>query len=190
MTKQEIRKKYLQKRHSLTEAEFEILNARVCEQFFASTDLSSTQVLHTFLPIEKQKEVNTWLIIARAKQEFPKLRISIPKINNQSSTLENFYLESPDQLEKNTWGILEPKQGIPTPVETIELVLVPLLGFDKRGNRVGYGRGFYDKFLAACTPQCKKIGVTLFDGVDSIDDINPHDRPLNKVITPDEVILF
>jgi 5-formyltetrahydrofolate cyclo-ligase len=190
MTKQEIRKLYLQKRQSLDEVEFQRLNHLVCDQFFATTDLSSVRVLHAFLPIEKQKEVNTWLIIDRIKKEFPQLRIAIPKINNQSSTLESYFLEGRHQLEKNTWGIPEPKQGIPAPAEKIDMVLVPLVAFDKQGNRVGYGRGFYDKFLANCNADCSKIGLSLFPGVDNIEDINSRDLPLNRVITPREVISF
>jgi 5-formyltetrahydrofolate cyclo-ligase len=142
MTKDQIRKLYLQKRLALSEAEFQQLNHQLTEQFFASVDLSFVQVLHTFLPIEKQREVNTWLIIERIRREFPHIRIAIPRINNQTASIENFYFEGPHQLEKNTWGIMEPKQGIPVPSEKIDAVLVPLLGFDRSGNRVGYGRGF------------------------------------------------
>ena len=190
MTKDQIRKQYLQKRLALSEAEYHQLNNKLCENFFAAIDLSFIKTLHTFLPIEKQKEVNTWLIIERVRREFPHIRISIPKINNQSSVIESFYFEGLHQLEKNTWGILEPKQGIPTPLEKIDTVLVPLLAFDKAGHRVGYGRGFYDKFLATCPASCKKIGLSLFPSVDSIEGIGPQDLALDLVVTPQECVKF
>ena len=161
-----------------------MLNRKITDYFFASVDLSFTGVLHSFLPIEKQREVNTWLIIDRIRREFPNVRISIPRVNNETSIIDSYYFEGLHQLEKNTWGIPEPKQGIPTPVEKINAVLVPLLGFDRKGNRVGYGRGFYDKFLNILNPDCIKIGLSLFPPVEKINDVQPYDIPLNMVVTP------
>ena len=190
MTKDQIRKIYLPKRASLSEAEFSLLNRKITEQFFASIDLSIVKVLHTFLPIEKQKEVNTWLIIERVRREFPNVRISVPRINNQTSLIESYYFEGLHQMEKNTWGIMEPKQGIPTPIEKIDTVLVPLVAIDKQGNRVGYGRGFYDKFLAQCGGETRKIGLSFFDPVSKIDDATEKDVPLNTAVLPKGAINF
>lgn len=187
MTKAEIRKAFLQKRQALSDAEFVQLNQQLTDRFFKGIDLSSASVIHTFLPIEKQREVNTWLIIDRVMKEFPRLQIAIPRINNQTATIESFYFEGMQQLEKNTWDILEPKQGIPTPVEKIDVVLVPLLAIDKKGNRVGYGRGFYDKFLATLPPTTKKIGLSLFSAVDKVSDPSQYDVPLDAVVTPHEI---
>jgi 5-formyltetrahydrofolate cyclo-ligase len=186
MTKDHVRKLFLQKRTSLSEAEFQRLNKLIVQHFFASIDLKTIQVLHTFLPIEKQKEVNTWQIIDGIQKSHPHIKISVPRINNQLSIIENFYFENREQLEKNTWGILEPKQGIPTPLEKIDTVLVPLLGFDKKGNRVGYGRGFYDKFLA--TTSAKKIGLSFFEPVKAIEGMSPQDIPLDLVVCPEGVV--
>jgi 5-formyltetrahydrofolate cyclo-ligase len=186
MTKDQVRKLFLQRRTSLTDAEFQRLNNLIVQHFFKSVDVNSINVLHTFLPIEKQKEVNTWLIIEKVKSSFPNVKISVPRINNQLSIIENFYYENKEQLEKNTWGILEPKQGIPTPLDKIDTVLVPLLGFDKKGNRVGYGRGFYDKFLATTTAQ--KIGLSFFEPVKSIEGMSLQDIPLDLVIYPEGVV--
>lgn len=188
MTKDQLRKVYLQKRLALTEAEFLQLNQQLHNNFFACVDLSFVKILHTFLPIDKQREVNTWPIIERVRREFPHIRISIPKINSETSVIESFYFEGLHQLENNTWGIPEPKQGIPTPVEKVDLVLVPLLAFDKQGNRVGYGRGFYDKFLAGCSEKCQKIGLSFFPPADAIDGIQPYDLPLTIVVTPQECL--
>ena len=188
MTKDQIRKIYLAKRLQLSEGEFQMLNRKVTDYFFTSVDLSFVSVLHTFLPIEKQREVNTWNIIDRVRREFPNVRISVPKVNNQTSIIDSYYFEGLHQLEKNTWGVPEPKQGIPTPAEKVNAVLVPLLGFDPKGNRVGYGRGFYDKFLGILNPDCLKIGLSLFPPVEKIQDVQPYDIPLNVVITPNGAV--
>jgi 5-formyltetrahydrofolate cyclo-ligase len=185
MTKNEIRKLFLQKRLALSDIEFKKLNDKVTANFFLWNGLSQIEILHSFLPIEKQREVNTWQILERVKKDFPAIKISVPKINNQTSLMDNFYFEGPEQLEKNTFGIPEPKQGIPTPTEKIDAVLVPLLACDKFGNRVGYGRGFYDKFLSSCRADCKKIGLSFYDPLQKqIEDVHAYDIPLDTVVTP------
>jgi 5-formyltetrahydrofolate cyclo-ligase len=190
MTKETLRKIYLKKRMDLSEAEYLQLNKDICDRFFAHTDLTLIKVLHTFMPIKKNREVDTWMIVERVKLEYPHVRISIPKINNQSGTLDNFYLEGPSQLQNNTWGIPEPVHGIPTPTAEINAVLVPLLAFDKQGHRVGYGRGFYDKFLISCRKDCKKIGLSFFDMAEKITGISQNDVPVDLIITPKSGILI
>jgi 5-formyltetrahydrofolate cyclo-ligase len=190
MTKAELRKTYLAKRLALSESDYKKLNQKLCENFFTSINLSEIKVIHTFLPIEKTKEPDTWLIIQKIAKEFPGISISIPKINNQTSNLDNFYYEGAKQLELNTWGIPEPKEGIPTPIDKIDAVLVPLLAFDMQGHRVGYGRGFYDKFLDQCPATLKKIGLSFFEPVQNIGDINKHDHGLTHAVTPAKVFQF
>ncbi|MBX2964532.1 MAG: 5-formyltetrahydrofolate cyclo-ligase [Cyclobacteriaceae bacterium] len=190
MTKKELRKKYLQQRQSLTENEYLSLNRQLCEQFFANIDLSFVKVVHTFIPVIEKREVDTWLIIDRIRREFPHIRLSIPKVNPQTNQLDNYFFEGLHQLKKNNWGILEPQQGTPTPPEKIDLVLVPLLAFDKQGNRVGYGKGYYDKFLSACRPGCKKTGLSLFEAVNKIDDVHEWDVPLDHCVSPSGIQMF
>ncbi|HMR56862.1 MAG TPA: 5-formyltetrahydrofolate cyclo-ligase [Cyclobacteriaceae bacterium] len=190
MTKQALRKLYLQKRNNLTEAEYTQFNFQIYQHFFASVDLSFIKIIHTYLPIASKREVDTWLIIDRIKREFPHIRISIPKVSPQNNTLDNFYFEGLHQLTTNEWGIQEPKQGIPTEIKKIDMVLVPLLAFDAHGHRVGYGKGYYDIFLKTCRPDCQRIGLSLFSSVENIDDIYSMDVSLHQCITPEGLIEF
>jgi len=189
MTKQELRKIYLEKRQSLSEAEFGQLNFQLYQNFFSNIDLSFIKVLHTFLPITSKNEPDTWLIIDRIRREFPHIRISIPRVNNQKGELENFYFEGLHQLTTNEWGIQEPKQGIPTESEKIDFVLVPLLVFDSQGYRIGYGKGYYDRFLSQCKPETKKVGISLFPPVENI-PTNSYDVRLNSCVTPTGIFEF
>ncbi|HEU5292851.1 MAG TPA: 5-formyltetrahydrofolate cyclo-ligase [Cyclobacteriaceae bacterium] len=184
MTKQELRKLYLEKRQSLSEADYGQRNFQLYQNFFSGIDLSFIKVMHVFLPIISKREVDTWLIIDRIRREFPHIRISIPKVNSKKGELENFYFEGLHQLETNDWGIQEPKQGIPTESEKIDLVLVPLLAFDLQGHRVGYGKGYYDKFLATCNSRCIKCGISLFEPEQEISGTTSTDIPLDHCITP------
>ncbi|CAN5350337.1 5-formyltetrahydrofolate cyclo-ligase [soil metagenome] len=189
MNKQEIRTLYLDKRKKLTPAECAQLNLQLYNLFFSSFDLSFITVLHSYLPLQKSNEPDTWLIIDRIKREFPHIRISIPRIGADHQ-LENFYFEGFHQLQVNSWGIQEPKQGVPTPSEKIDMVIVPLLAYDKIGQRVGYGKGFYDRFLQNCKEDCKKIGLSFFEEVDEISGTDAFDVRLDSCINPSGIEFF
>jgi 5-formyltetrahydrofolate cyclo-ligase len=189
MNKAELRKIFLLKRQALSEAEYAQLNFQIYQQFFANINLSFVKVIHTFLPVVSKREPDTWLLIDRLRREFPHIQISIPKTNVLHNTLENFYFEGLHQLITTPWGIQEPMQGIITETEKIDLVLVPLLTFDKTGHRVGYGKGFYDRFLKYCRPDCFKVGLSLFEGEERI-DANPFDVRLDVCVTPSGIITF
>jgi 5-formyltetrahydrofolate cyclo-ligase len=188
MKKDELRKIYLAKRKALSESDRLSLSSAISDIFFKTIDLSFVKVIHIYLPIESKQEPNTWLIIDRIRRDFPHIRISIPKIQNDQ--MESFYFEDLHQLEKNNWGILEPKLGVSTPINKIDLVIVPLLAFDKLGHRVGYGKGFYDRFLKGCRSDCKKIGLSFFAPEEKIDGFNLLDIPLQLVLTPKEKYQF
>jgi 5-formyltetrahydrofolate cyclo-ligase len=104
--------------------------------------------------------------------------------------LENIYFEGLHQLKKNKWGILEPEQGVPTPTEKIDAVIVPLLAFDEKGHRVGYGKGFYDRFLAQCRKNCQRIGISFFSAATLIEDIDENDIQLTSCINPPGYDIF
>lgn len=188
MTKQELRKIYLKKRMELSGVQCQQLSRELCDHFFETVKLSDVRVLHTFLPIRKTNEVDTWLIIDRLQKEFPGIKISVPRVNNNTPELEHYYYEGPGQLQTNAWGIPEPVKGVPTPTEKIDTVLVPLLVFDRQRHRLGYGRGFYDRFLAGCRSDCLKVGLSFFEMEEKIDDISDKDVALDLVITPRSVL--
>ncbi|HET9053852.1 MAG TPA: 5-formyltetrahydrofolate cyclo-ligase, partial [Cyclobacteriaceae bacterium] len=87
MKKAEIRELYSKKRLALSEAEYSQLNFQLYQVFFSQVDLSFIKAMHVFLPISSKKEVDTWLIIDRIRREFPHIRLVVPKVNSQSSTL-------------------------------------------------------------------------------------------------------
>lgn len=190
MTKAELRKYYLNKRLSLDEEEFARYNFDICENFFALLDLQNVKVLHSFIPMENTREPNTRMIIYKATEKYPSLKVSVPKINVQTVEIENYYYEAPDQLKANAWGIPEPQYGVQTATEDIDMVLVPMLVADQNGHRVGYGKGFYDKFLATCKRSCVAVGLCFYEPISRIDDINLLDMPLQYCVTPVKVHRF
>lgn len=189
MTKQELRKLYLKKRQAIGEGEYLQLNHSLCETFFANIDFSFTKVVHTFLPIPEKREPDSWLIVDRIRREHPHIRLSIPRVNTSGNTLENFYFEGLHQIETSTWGVPEPRQGIPTPIEKIDMVLVPLLAYDEKGHRLGYGKGYYDRLLIQCRADTRKIGLSFFEPVKEL-PVHDADIRLDGCVTPSGFRLF
>lgn len=181
MNKTTLRRTYLEKRNTLSETEYIKRNKTLCNRLFETTDFSDIKYLHIFLPILKFNEVNTWLIIDQMKEQYPTINIVIPKVEN--GRLNHYLFESMEQLSKSKWGIDEPSYGKIIEPKNIDLVLVPLIIADKLGNRIGYGKGFYDRFLKECNPTCQKIGLSLLPLLDKIMCIEHTDIPLDGIIT-------
>lgn len=190
MTKGELRAIYLARRRELTELEVRDKSERIAEIFFHEFDLNKFNYLHTFLPIKKNHEPDTWLIVNRVKREFGEISIVLPRVNTSTGQMENFLFSGEEDLRENKWGIEEPQTGVSVDPEIIDMVLVPLLAFDLKGQRVGYGKGFYDQFLSECRPDCLRIGISLFEAVDQITDIESFDEPLHSCITPNMMLTF
>ena len=185
-----LRKEFLEKRKALSEAEQDQLSFKLYNQFFAHVDLSLIEVLHIFLPIKGKGEPNTWLIIERLRREYPGIKLVLPRVNEAEQQLEHIFFEGLKQLKKNSWGIEEPLHGVPAEVSIIDLVVVPSIIFDQHGHRLGYGKGYYDKFLAHCRDDCQKIAISVFDPVKSIDDVSEWDIPMNAGLSPGKAYLF
>ncbi len=191
MTKQQLRTYYLSKRKAISAEDMAIKSHQIKDLLITNFNLSKVKNLHIFLPILKHNEINTWLIIKYLQQNLPKIKIIIPKIISQSYTLEN-YLFDEKNLVENAWGIVEPsgENQVKILPKQIDLVIIPLLIFDKNGNRVGYGKGFYDRFLQECKPEMLKIGVCLEEAVEFIDDINEFDIKMDFCLTPNIIYKF
>jgi 5-formyltetrahydrofolate cyclo-ligase len=187
MNKAELRKQMLQKRRALPTEEVQVRSQKIAEHFFESFSPKAGQTVHIFLPIIKNNEVNTWHIINRFRQEYPKVRVAVPVTDVEQNILTHHHLTSEAVLIENNWGIPEPKDAHIISAQEVDIVLVPLLAFDKSGHRVGYGKGFYDRFLAECRLDVLKVGLSLEPPVEEIADPNPFDIPLNHIITPERV---
>ena len=91
------------------------------------------------------------------------------------------------QKENN---LFEPDAQTVIAPEQLDMIFVPLLIFDKAGYRAGFGKGFYDRYLACCRPDCIKIGFSYFEPVERLEDRHEFDVPLNLCITPEQVYVF
>ncbi|WP_289037414.1 5-formyltetrahydrofolate cyclo-ligase [uncultured Zobellia sp.] len=143
---------------------------------------------HIFLPISENKEIDTTYVLSILQGKDK--NIVLPKVVDKT-TLEHYLLTDSTRLVKNEWNIPEPVDGIEIPSTKIDVVFIPLLAFDEQGNRVGYGKGFYDTFLSQCRPDVIKIGLSLFSAEEKlISDVNNLDMPLDYCVTPTKTYSF
>lgn len=196
MTKSVLRQQFLAQRRALSAGEVTRRSLTIAERFigdFFGGPFGMTSItLHTFLPIVRQNEVDTWPIIHRIWQYFPNVQVTVSVTDTTTNQLSHYALTPETPLTENRWGVPEPQPGRSTAIGShqIDLVLVPLLAFDQQGHRVGYGKGYYDRFLAECRPDCVKIGLSLFEPVERIADIEPTDMRLDFCITPEQIQWF
>ncbi|PVY44172.1 5-formyltetrahydrofolate cyclo-ligase [Pontibacter virosus] len=187
MRKAELRKTMLQRRRALSVDVVAVRSQCIADLFFQHFPLQAGQTVHVFLPILKNKEVNTWAIIERLRLEYPEVRVVVPVTDAAQNVLTHHHLTEESVLIENAWGIPEPKDALIVHANEVDLVLIPLLAFDRQGHRVGYGKGFYDRFLADCRPDVVKVGLSLEPPVERIADPNEYDVPLDYAITPEGI---
>ena len=181
MKKKELRKLYKQKRRDLSLKEVENLQENIYKQVF-ELDLSSIKTVHIFLSIERLFEINTNPIIDFLLLNNKQIVVSVS--NFETNTLKHFLFDRKTKLKVSSFGIPEPVNGKEIDAKEIDLVFVPLLISDEKNYRVGYGKGFYDRFLAECRTDVKTIGLNFFKPIKSIENTNEFDIPLDQVIYP------
>jgi 5-formyltetrahydrofolate cyclo-ligase len=195
-SKADLRRAALARRLALNAGEVARRSDKLRENLFRQFPVTRWKWLHLFLPLQNRNEPDTWVFVTWAWGEKLPLRLATPVVQPDGVSLKHYELRADTQLTKNRWGITEP---IPDPVtapavspDVLDAVLVPLLAVDRNGHRIGYGGGFYDRFLAQCRPGTQFIGLNLLDEapVRRIADVLPTDIPLTACITPGRVWRF
>ncbi len=190
MEKEKLRQQAASFREKLTKKEFWLLNDELLAQFI-QFDWSAIKTLHLFLPIVEKREVDTFEFINFFKINHPQIQLVVPRCDFKTRKMEAILFD-PDAtvLVKNKHQIPEPLYGEKLEEQSIDAVIVPLLTFDLKGHRVGYGAGFYDRFLEKCRANVLKIGVSLFEPVEEIIDTHHQDVVLTHCITPKKIHAF
>lgn len=179
---------YLKKRQDLSSSEFEENSSLLIQNTIELIKKYELKFIHCFLPIHIKDEINTSPIVQYCWKN--NIKVVVPVSNFEEGTMRNAAF-SPDTKTKQTkYNISEPINPIWIENDKIDLVITPLLAFDLKGYRVGYGKGFYDRFFASLNKDVKKIGISLFMPCELIEDTNAHDVPLTCCVTPNENYFF
>jgi 5-formyltetrahydrofolate cyclo-ligase len=187
MLKKELRAKYKNLRKELSAIEIEEKSLAIANEILKLPIWEKTY-FHLFLSITEHKEVDTEFILHLLAGKDKEIVIS--KSDFVTRNMTHYLLTDNTKIKKNEYNIPEPIDGIEVPNSKIDVVFIPLLAFDKKGNRVGYGKGFYDKFLAECKPETIKIGLSFFDPEERITDIFESDILLDYCVTPKGIYTF
>ena len=187
MTKSELRLTYKTLRNGLSLSQIDDLSLSIANQVL-TLPIWNYSFYHLFLSIEEHKEVNTDYVlnILSGKDK----NIILSKSDFKTGLMTHFLLTDNTKIKKNSYNIPEPIDGIEISNDKIEVVFIPLLAFDRQGNRVGYGKGFYDRFLANCKPETIKIGLSFFEAEELITDVFESDVKLDFCVTPEQVYTF
>jgi len=189
MLKTEARKLYKEKRQGLSAMERAKLDDLLLIQL-QSVQLPFITFLLSYWPIEQNHEPNTHLFTDYLEFQNPELIICYPRSNFQDQTMQAVQTNDDTRFRKNHYGLYEPEDGVVVNPAGMDMIFVPLLSVDKKGFRVGYGKGFYDRYLSQCRDECLTIGFSYFEPLDAIDDTNDFDVPLNLCVTPSTVYVF
>ncbi len=187
MTKSELRLFYKKRRAELSEEFIEVESLAIANQLL-KLDIWSHSFYHIFLSITEHKEINTDYVMNILAGKDKNMVIS--KTDFESVEMTHYLLTDNTMIRKNSHNIPEPMDGIEIVSEKIEVVFVPLLAYDKQGHRIGYGKGFYDKFLSKCKPDTLKIGLSFFEAEEKIEGIFDSDVALDYCVTPKTIYRF
>lgn len=185
--KNKLRSKYESLRENLSNNQIEEFSLEIANKLL-QLPIWSLEYYHIFLSITEKKEIDTEFIlhILQGKDK----NVVISKSDFSTRKLQNFLLTDSTVIRKNKWNIPEPVDGIEIPTEKIDVVFVPLLAFDLTGHRLGYGKGFYDIFLASCRPDVIKVGVSFFEAEKLIPELENSDIAIDYCVTPYKTYVF
>jgi len=186
MLKKELRLSYLQLRNELSSEAISNYSLEIANRLL-DLPLWTYNYYHLFLSIIESNEIDTSFILSILQGKDK--NIVLPKVLDNTNLI-HYLLTDSTVLKKNKWNIPEPLDGLEVSPLKIDVVFIPLLAFDNLGFRVGYGKGFYDKFLKECREDVIKIGLSLFKPVDKISDIRKHDISMDYCITPEKIYTF
>lgn len=187
-SKKELRQSYRQLRKQLSSQAVNEGSRKIAQQLAHWLDgTADLEHFHLFFPIAKFNEVNTFYIKDLLEGQGKVLYTS--QVNREGTQLDTLKLPLDAAFFLDEWGIPVPQESLRVSPSKVQVVLVPLLAYDRKGNRLGFGKGYYDNFLGSLPPSVIKIGLSFFSPEELI-PVESHDIPLNYCITPEQVWVF
>lgn len=190
MNKSLLRKSCLNRRIALSAPERSRLDDLLLIRFQQWSLPETVSTVLSYWPLREKAEPNTFLLTDFLQFRMPGLQLAYPVTNFQQLSMQAVLVDDETDFRLNDYGIGEPSDGMDLPSEAIDLVLVPLLAFDLRGYRLGYGKGFYDRYLEHCRKDIIKLGISYFAPEQQLPGIDQYDIPLTACITPERIYEF
>ncbi len=185
LQKEELRQTLLERRKSISGPDYYGASADIIEELKEQREYQNAETIHCYVSINKRREVETRALIK--EMLFKGKKVVVPITDFENGILDHIQLRSFDDLKENKWGVLEPNGGEQVSLDEMELVIVPMVGADEQCNRIGYGKGFYDRFLKEVS--CPKIGLIFEQNVIEEIPVEEFDVPMDKIITEERIII-
>lgn len=187
LSKTDIRKFMLSKRDSIDAQQKRIWDDKIFEAIIGSDFYKKANMIFTFVSFKS--EVDTHKLINHAINE--KKVICVPRIKSKQAGIEVFKINDLADLETGYFGVPEPMECChPVDIRDIDLTIMPGLAFDREGGRVGYGGGFYDRFLMKMERRLYKIAPAYeFQLLDKV-PMDDWDIPIDGIVTEQELIFI
>lgn len=184
ISKQTLRERFKSNRNALSQEKWAELSDLIQQQFidwFRSGDFKS---LGIYIESTKQREIATIKIIQQL--QFKGISLSVPKVTSENGEMEFVEFHGIEKTQVNKWGIPEPVQSHAVARDGLDVLIVPMMGGDQTGGRLGYGKGFYDRYLA----DFPGISVGLCPNSCILTEIpmDSHDKKLDLIITESTII--
>jgi len=185
MTKDQIRKEYREKRKNFSDEQIENFSQKILERL-KSMPIWDAEYFHVFVSIKGKHEINTTPMINHLFDLNKK--VIVPK--TEGKELLVCQIDPDTKWEIGDFNVPEPIDYKSIDSDLIDVVFVPMLICDLTGNRIGYGGGYYDRFMSKLNKNCLKIGLNFFGPIQKIEEVEPTDIPLDYCVTPDEIVSF
>ncbi|GAA5036296.1 5-formyltetrahydrofolate cyclo-ligase [Marivirga lumbricoides] len=184
MDKQTLRKVYLGKRKTLSTLEYQRRNQLLTTQLISFVRNKHFKNIHIFLPITSQKEPDTFPFIYHLWENHPEINVITSISDLKTPEMQHYRIDKQIVIQPNKWGIPEPRNASLFPIERIDCVLVPMIVGSKTGHRIGYGKGYYDRFLQKCSSSTFFLGISLSPLLEGNIYADKHDQKMNATVTP------
>ncbi len=187
MVKKELREKLREMLSSLDPAELHDRSFRTCHNLIETPEYQRAEILMVFMSLPT--EVNTSPLVHQAWRD--RKRVLVPKVSWEQRRMMAIEIDSlSDNMNESQFGIRDPAAGVPVPIDNIDMVMVPGLGFDATGNRIGRGQGFYDHFLAHEGWHGIACGLAFSEQVVDSVPVVEKDMTMNMLVTDKNVYRF
>lgn len=181
MIKESLRREFLERRQGVSAQARRAASAKISSSLISLAEFEQSAGIAAFWPLAEEVDVRLIVDAARTIEK----RVYLPRVNKNRGCLEfSIFAGDPAELAPGPFGILQPTTP-GAPLEEIDLVIVPALAYDLRGHRLGYGAGYYDRFLK--TVKCASIGVTFDAQTIDILPTKDHDVAVDLVVTESRV---
>lgn len=178
-SKKEIRKKYKTMRDQMDQREVRTLSERICEHIINLDDFSKAEYIYAYYPLGNEADIRA------AVEEAWRLgkRVAFPKVFGDE--MRFFEIDDFSHLHPGTFGVMEPEENQPADWQQV-LILVPGVAFDMTGNRMGFGKGYYDRYLEQM-PEAVTVGIAYGLQIAEYIPTEPTDVRLNYVVTEEDI---